>query len=236
MKQVYKFLNDEDSKIVNNIIQSYFTDARINKIIDSIDSLTLSKVEKFHFNYFEIFDDSIVKEYINEDNIFYYVDFYCMNNKLHYSSPLLRNTMSILIKNSYNEICKKYKFKSILDKKIINLIEDSFFKNPMEFEDFYDSYSADFSKNVNSKCKIIMHTYYIMKMQNKEKNSKQTYLKILQNKFSNTILVRLFSDYFSKLETYSESLEFFEKIKNFFNDDIKKECEWMVHSKKYDII
>ncbi|MCK9416463.1 hypothetical protein M0Q97_07385 [Candidatus Dojkabacteria bacterium] len=81
-QQDYKFLNEEDSKVVNDIIQSYFTDTRINKIIDNIDSLTLSEVEKFDFNYFKIFDDSIVKEYINDDNIFYYVDFYCKNNEL----------------------------------------------------------------------------------------------------------------------------------------------------------
>ncbi|MCK9416462.1 hypothetical protein M0Q97_07380 [Candidatus Dojkabacteria bacterium] len=74
-----------------------------------------------------------------------------------------------------------------------------------------------------------------MKLQNKEKNSKQTYLKIVQNKYSNEIIVRLLSNYFCNiLETYSESLEFFEKIKNFFNDDIKKECEWMIAGKKYD--
>lgn len=235
MKQEYDFLNEEDSKVINNIIQSYFTEARINKIIHSFDSLTLSKVENFDFNYFEIFDDSIVKEYLNDDNIFYYVDSYCMNNKLYYHSPSLRNTMSILIKNSYNDICKKYKLKSILDNKIINLIEDYFFKKPMEFEDYYDSNIEYFSKKVNSKCKVFMLTYYIMILQNKEKNSKQTYLKIVQNKYSNEIIVRLLSNYFCNiLETYSESLDFFEKIKNFFNYDIKKECEWMIASKKYD--
>lgn len=235
MKQKYKFLNEENSKIVNGIIQSYFTDTRINKIIDSIDSLTLSKVENFDFNYFKIFDDSIVKEYINDDNIFYYVDSYLKNNGIYYSSPLLRNTMSILIKKSYNEICKKYKLNLILEKKIINLIEDYFFKKPMEFVDYYDSNSEYFSKKVNSKCKVFMLTYYIMILQNKEKNSKQTYLKIVQNKYSNAIIVRLLSNYFCNiLETYSESLEFFEKIKNFFNDDIKKECEWMIAAKKYD--
>lgn len=235
MKQEYKFLNEENSKIVNGIIQSYFTDTRINKIIDSIDSLTLSKVENFDFNYFKIFDDSIVKEYINDDNIFYYVDSYLKNNGIYYSSPLLRNTMSILIKKSYNEICKKYKLNLILEKKIINLIEDYFFKKPMEFVDYYDSNSEYFSKKVNSKCKVFMLTYYIMILQNKEKNSKQTYLKIVQNKYSNAIIVRLLSNYFCNiLETYSESLEFFEKIKNFFNDDIKKECEWMIAAKKYD--
>lgn len=235
MKQEYKFLNEENSKIVNGIIQSYFTDTRINKIIDSIDSLTLSKVENLDFNYFKIFDDSIVKEYINDDNIFYYVDSYLKNNGIYYSSPLLRNTMSILIKKSYNEICKKYKLNLILEKKIINLIEDYFFKKPMEFVDYYDSNSEYFSKKVNSKCKVFMLTYYIMILQNKEKNSKQTYLKIVQNKYSNAIIVRLLSNYFCNiLETYSESLEFFEKIKNFFNDDIKKECEWMIAAKKYD--
>ena len=52
MKQEYDFLNEEDSKVINNIIQSYFTEARINKIIHSFDSLTLSKVENFDFNKF----------------------------------------------------------------------------------------------------------------------------------------------------------------------------------------
>lgn len=35
-------------------------------------------------------------------------------------------------------------------------------------------------------------------------------------------------------EEDSKVIKFFEKIKNFFNDDIKKECEWMIAAKKYD--
>jgi hypothetical protein len=242
MKQEYKYLDKDQSNIIEKFIREYITDKK-DKILNNIKSLTLVKLYDVDFNYYQIFDKFIVGGfYINNDNIFYAVDGYCKDNDLHYSAPPLRNTMSLLFKSVYIEFCKEYKFKSLLDKKVIDLIQQNFYKSPSGFKDFYDSYDTKFSNKVYKYSKLMVLAICIVTVLHRKNITdsdtselKSMYLKLLKDgdKF-NTTIIKYFEECF--YESQSLFLKFYHEFENIFDDDIVYRCRWMLVSKKYNVI
>lgn len=251
-KQEYKYLDKDQSSIIEKFIHEYITDKK-DKILANIDVLTLKKLESLNFDYYKLFDNYIVGGlYVNMDNIFYAVDSYCQKNDLHYSAPPLRNTMSIIFKNEYMDFCKKYKFKLLLDKKVINLIEQNFYKSPTKFKNYYDNLDDNiFSNNVYKHCKFMLLSICIISVLHRnitvlqpnmmnvtevsESEIKSMYLKLLKegDKF-NTTIIKYFEECF--YESQSLFLNFYHEFENIFDNDIKYRCRWMLNSKKYNVI
>lgn len=152
MKKIFKYLNAENYKIIETVINN-FIDKHAADIL-KLNNMSFNDFIEMEFNYYLIFEESIVKDYsYSSINVFYVVDKYIQDNELGLHSPEVRNSMYEIFKNTYKEFCKKYKFKTILDNKIITLFETQFNESQSKFNDIYSTYENVLNKKVISKCK-----------------------------------------------------------------------------------
>lgn len=135
-KQKCEYLDKNDELIIEKVMYNYIK-SHSKYIMDYISEFTLDNFSKLEFDYFQMFDNSIVRDYnVNSVNIFYTVDKYCSDNGIYYPSPKLRNSMYDIMKNIYKEFSKEFKYKKIVDKRVEILLKDLFLKNKREFRKF----------------------------------------------------------------------------------------------------
>lgn len=145
----YKYLSKDDSDKIEKIAIDFINNINI---IERINNLKIFDFEKNSFNYFEIFTSllSISKsglEIYSEGNIYYFIDTFCKNNNMNFSTPSLRNSLNkILLKIFKN----RYKIK--FDKRLIELFE----KYQKEYIYMYKIHHQDINDVVKKSCEWIL--------------------------------------------------------------------------------
>ena len=142
----YKYLNDEQTILVDGLVKGFIKD---NKIIENIKKLKLDDFMNDHFDYPEIWIrgiyDLLAKlpemSKINY-NIYQFISIKL--NKMNLSNPAISNTLSDILDKLYIEYNIKDKFDEILIK--------IFDKNPKKYKKIFNEFEYELSDEVKTNC------------------------------------------------------------------------------------
>lgn len=159
----YEYLNAEDSVKIEKFVREYID---YQDVIGKINDLTIRDFKHYFFNYRAIFDDMISSNnYITDNNIYYEVDKYCLDNRLYFNPPALRNSLENILNivyMEYNYFDYPYHFEDKLNNKLIKLFK----QNPEKYVKNYKSWEIDLNSKVKKACQIILDTDKNMKKYN----------------------------------------------------------------------
>jgi hypothetical protein len=132
-KTNYKYLNDEQTIIVDGFVRDFIKE---NKIIEKIKKLKIDDFIDNDFNYLENWNDLLVKSNYNiYRSVYSKLTEYNLN-------PAISNTLSDIINKLYIE----YKIKNKFDEIVIKLLD----KSPKKYKKIFNEFEDELSDEVKT--------------------------------------------------------------------------------------